>query len=144
MTIKDLLDENGEFLDHKAIAEKYGITVHFIEILGIQKAILHKWHKFLKEENNELDFIDWYTKLLNNTNITHYFYSKFNANDSLIYKIINLWSNIFNIEDIQRYNRNLYITSNVPKFRSFQYRFISHKIITNQDLHHFKIKTNDL
>ena len=48
------------------------------------------------------------------------------------------------MEKFQSYVRMIYTITNVPKFRSFQYRLLMSTVITNIDLKNFKIRSNDL
>ena len=47
-------------------------------------------------------------------------------------------------DELYRYFKNIYITTNIPKFRSFQYRLIHRAIITNVHLYKWRKISSDL
>ena len=48
------------------------------------------------------------------------------------------------MQEFQAAFHNLYKTSNIPKYRSFQYRLLHRAVITNVHLHRWKKRSDDL
>ncbi len=47
LQVRDILNENGEFLKHEELKQKYNITITFLQTIQVQKAFHHHGYKYL-------------------------------------------------------------------------------------------------
>ena len=147
--VHDIINENGEFLDHNEIKEKYGINCNFLEALQIRHSLPIAWRQMIRDRPVTLKirepFVNINTKTVPIQNIeSNIIYKKFieykyrkptcciKWNDTLTEPISEEeWSNIF---------QRPYLILRETKLQSLQYKTIHRIINCNKKLFDMKIK----
>ena len=47
--IRDILDANGEFMDHQSIKAKYGIKTNFLKVLQLRQSLPYTWRNTIND-----------------------------------------------------------------------------------------------
>ena len=89
----------------------------------------------------------WYELLLKKPNLSNFAYRRLQPDREYSQKITK-WeaeiAEVCNEEQFLKWCKNIYLTTNTPKLRSFQYRLIHRAIITNIHLYKWGKRENDL
>ena len=48
--VNDILNENGDFLSHTEISEKFGVRCHFLQALQIRQSLPLEWRRVIRSE----------------------------------------------------------------------------------------------
>ena len=145
--IEDLLKENGTFLSHKEVEEKFQICISWLHYSQIMTAIPTRWKNLLYTQEPETVLttkidIDVLTET---KKPTVYVYNMIIDNKIVnnVNKYKNKLANILEIEisvtEYYGYFKALYKLTNIVKLRNFQYRLLLGKIYTNDILSKWKI-----
>ena len=152
LKIKDILNDNGEFIDANTITFKYGIRVNFLEVLQIRQSIPYAWRNVLysvepSENYNELFYVEngkpkalskSYSKM-----IYWYFINKKPKTLNCIYKwqekyptlSDDCWAKIF---------KNSFRITKETKLQSLQYKIIHRVIMCKKKLNEMRILDSPL
>ena len=140
--IRDIVDENGEFIDFQQIRTQY-VGLSWLDYLGIQSAIPADWKQVLKtQRKDDLPATDWILKLCHkNAKVSRICYRLLNTSNDACTRSYNLWAEKIELRDVREISdcfRYIYKITNVSKLRSFQYRLLHNKIFCNDVLFHWK------
>ena len=87
-----------------------------------------------------------FEKLCTTTSIAKTVYMKFTSNTNVLTKPRTKWAKEFGkvitSEEFEQVYRNVHLTTNVAKFRSFQYRLLHRAVITNIQMAHWGLVKN--
>ena len=146
--IRDLINEHDEFLGWSQITQKLGIQVPFTEYYGIIQALPIHWKRWLKDNTKGAPYQDEIKLITNRKSVSQCCYHKINSDPTLFRNLSKRWSNSHDIEvtveHMEQAIRRLFVITNVPRLRSFQYRMLLKTTITNIQLHRFKIKETEM
>ncbi len=154
--LKDIINNQGKFLNHNSINQKYNVKPTFLDLIHIQSCIPKTWKMTLKHcsqlhKNLPIDNI---VKINNNVKTIAIITCK-----NIYWHIINLekhtpistkkWTeqypNVNNVEPHKwkRIFKMSFITVRGTKIQTFQYKIIHNIISCNQWLYNIKIKENN-
>ena len=147
MWVGQVLTEDGKILEQD-LKQIYGLN--FLQIHTLLRAIPNEYKEYPMTNDQGEATLSWYERCLQTSNLTATMYkSLVDFEDQNIYNKVEKWrvemgSDVFSYEAfIQSCNR-IYVTTNVPKLRSFQFRLLHRAIITNVHLFRWKIRSNNL
>ena len=139
------LYEQNKLISVREANERYGLN--YMQFYSLTQAIPSQWKTFLETRNlnNSLNF---YESMLQKKNLTSVVYKILQNKDGFSNEKIEKWrlELELGVEFRDMYIksfRDLYCVTNVPKFRSFQYRLLHRAIITNVHLKRWGILDND-
>ena len=145
VTVSDLMDDTGQFLSYEQVRSKKQKDFSFTELYAIHNAI--KCAKTCSQETDNQKVLDKLvpSNIVNNPRISNTLYKRYQADPNLLDSYVRRWQNSdfpnLDHSEILLIIRSINKITNVPKFRSFQYRFALGLIITNVELKKFKIKS---
>ena len=149
--VKDILDENANFMNHEAIKNKYGINTNFLETLQLRQALPYGWRNYISTANSKpiedsiltlynpkdkknsslltLKSKDVYWIILNAEN------SKFSP------KCISKWNKLYNFDDLdwKHIYRIPFSACRDTELQSFQYKLINRIIACRHWLYNLKV-----
>ena len=149
--IKDILDGNGQFMDHLSIQRKFNITCNFLQALQIRQSIPANWRHTLSQNYNDSAIItEPFFVNINNKLIP---ISESNTKDFYlphVYKrkryatCIQKWQNIYPTIDFQWEDvfTHPYKCGRKTRIQSFQYKILHRIINCNKKLFDMKILTS--
>ena len=136
------LFQAGEHISADEAQNHFGLN--FTQFYGILKAIPERWKNDIcnKTKTAELPF---YEHCLIKKNLARYVYKTLqNTKDRSYPKAIKWFEQVgINVDDYIKSFARIYKITNVPKYRSFQYRLLHRAIILNTHLKHWKLIEND-
>ena len=144
------LYENNRLISVKQAKEMFGLN--YMQLYSLSQAIPSKWKTYM-ESNNQKPKQNFYEFMLQKPNITGYVYRLLQSQKPICENKAEKWEKelYVDIECLVDFNalytksfRDLYCITNVPKYRSFQYRLLHRAIITNIHLVHWNAAENDL
>ena len=138
--IQDLY-QNGNLLSVKIVADRYGLTV--MEFNGLISAVPVYIRNMAKQER-PTDLAPTHTPALTSRKI----YQFLTSQENVLGPKVDKWKAELNREidnaTFLQNCKNIYKVTNIPRYRSFQYRLLSRAIITNVHLKHWNLlQTND-
>ena len=138
------LYEEGRLISVKTAYQRFDIN--YLELHSLISAIPAHTKKTLSM-GKPTQIRSMYSDCLDKKHITKYVYLLLNQVEPPLEKI-EKWNICLHIDlSIQDYYamfNNVYIITNVPKYRSFQYRLLHHALITNIQLRRWGIKQTEL
>ena len=147
--VRDLLDENFEFLTFQEISEHFGPCMTWLEFEQLKAALPPRWRTLLKtqlpDETLERPHIE---KLMTLKKPVAYFYEyivRLDEFEVLFPYLVRFQQYVVSISMREYCNlfKNVYKITNVVKLRNFQYRLLLFKIFSNRHLYHWKIRVTD-
>ena len=124
--------------------QQYG--VNFVEYNSLIQAIPKEWRDYFCNLNVQqiLPVIpNNYDNVVNKPGISSFIYKNINNTDDKIMDKRSAWlvelQTAISIETFWGYFKSIYVTTNVNKYRSFQYRLMARGLVTNIKLHMWKI-----
>ncbi len=138
--IRDLLDEQGQFLNHIQLYEKYGINCNFLQVLQIRQCLPSHWrqniyrcNKKLQENSNLCVKIDNRLKMidvLKCKDFYWYFIDKEKSTPRCQTKWCESFPELKDVDDSvwERIYKMPYIVSRETKLQSFHFRVV-HRIL---------------
>ena len=140
--IKNLLNDNGEIMNYNEFVDKYGNIMNYVLFYGLLSAIPAEWKQIIRNKVRTESKNGKQIDLFKNKNISKLVYNRLIENQDLTYVKskfeINFETNI-NIDDYQKSFLSLYKVTTSTKLRSFQYRLLQSGLVTNKQLHKWKI-----
>ncbi len=143
--MKDIVHDDGRFLSHDEIHNRYGNCITQMQYNSLISCIPKAWKDCLKgaDNKNKKSKIEVISKLP--SVCKHIYMHLINAKCKEPVKSQTKWNlslglNITNWENI--YN-NIFLSTVCTKFRDFQFRLLHRSITTNKKLVIMKISTND-
>ena len=152
--VRDLMDDDGAFLDCEQIGLKYGIRCNFLNVLQLRQSLPLQWRQVLSRQNIPCKTYDNNEILLHvsssmitlmkcDTNKFYWFFTKKKLqNPTAVLRwnesyqdISEEWENIFKLS---------FKTVRETKLQSFQYRIIHRSITCNKKLHDMKMKATPI
>ena len=152
--IKDLLDDQGSFMDHSSIHRTFGIQCNFLESLQIRHGIPLTWRGLLTRHENQCancDIVDDVYVRINNKKVpisqseTKLFYQYFIAEKSQLPVCIEKWKEIYPEIKNEEWNeifKHPFRITRETKLQTFQYKIIHRIINCNKKLYDMKIKND--
>ena len=135
----DDLYENGVLLSMRSAMTKFGLSLMDYNILVT--AIPREW-KGTRDKDTS-----FYQELMEKKSISQTVYRLLSSDFSLIERKREKWEHdlcrSFPIKEFCQHFRRVYVTTNVPKLRSFQFRLLHRAIIVNKHLHLWKRRPDD-
>ncbi len=146
--IKDLVDDNYNFLTYNALCIKYNLNVPFTSYWGIIDAIDNKLKGVLKGKINPgKAYTCNYEKMLHKQLGSRFYYMEFIKDEQPTSDMAEKWGNMLNRniprDEICKILKNIKITTLSTKLRSFQLRLLHCAITTNEKLFKWKILDSD-
>ena len=146
--IGDILDGQDNFMSWHHFIQKHQFQPPFTEYQGLLSAIPKHWKNKIKMGIEITSEKTNYLEIWQNANQKiKLIYRKINQNDALLHDINSKWQITFpnsTEKELQKCITNIFIITNYPKYRAFQYRLILKAIITNQHLYRYKITNTSL
>ena len=137
---------NGELISAKEAKQLFKLEI--LELNQLCSAIPRKWIYQLKNGQNCCN-VSKYDELINRKNLARYAYNQLIENESPAIKLISRWANDLGTtseeitDDFYQQLKAIMSVSNVPKFRSFQYRLLNRALIFKSHLHRWNITEDD-
>ena len=135
------LFHQGKLITFKEAERQYGLT--YIELYAIFTA--------LPKHLRQIEPSEWqsnYAQLLDVKNITQKVYHTCTRMEDIVNKTKNKWEQELNFswsnKDFNTEIRNIYRVTNIPKFRSFQYRIMHRALVLNTHLQKWGLRENNL
>jgi len=157
--INDLLNENGDFLSHDNIRDKYNIECSFLEMLQLRQSIPLQWRALLKhcqKDKMEPEGIlnkDGKVKSLKNLSSKEIYWELITLKKTSIPKCIIKWHETFNevfilsdsvIHMWKQIFKLPFQTCEETQLQSFQFKILHRIIACNHWLHIINIKDSPL
>ena len=144
-TVRDLV-QNGSFISDQEAQSLYGLST--MEYNTILCAIPYKTKCFAKSDKlRGRSDVGIVADVLLSDCTSRIFYQKGHVTDKLLQKKCEQWhaeiGYVMQEEEFCKRIRDIYIITNVPKYRSFQYRLMYRAIITNIQLNHWGMVDSD-
>ena len=147
LKMKDVVNENGEFLTHEEMERKFKIKIVYLNYLSLRAAVPEQWMRLLQVET-DLKFKNWFEHFRNMGKVVKMAYQELNKDENLLYDVWIRWRNCefpeIELLELLEAVRAVYKQTIVPKLRAFQYHFLLRTIYTNTHLKRFNIKQTDL
>ena len=150
MRVRDLLDQENNFLPYQKMVDKVGRVFPFTDLYSIQSAIQKKWKSLLKQDTSNEQSQTLIENLRSQKNVTKFLYRSLKADTNLLKDHVQRWNNDdqaflhLTAEELALKICKIRKITNVTKLRSFQYRFSLKAIITNCHLFRYGIKQDNL
>ena len=145
--IKDLII-GGRFIKFQEIKTMFPqCQLTLMQFNSLMSAIPQRWKRCLVSEieNEEASQIQ---HLAVKPKWTQYTYSQLNVSEDYIHRIAQMWSSKLETqvtdEDLTRSFNNIGHTTNIVKYRSFQYRLLNNIIFLNDRLKHLALSETNL
>ena len=144
------LFENKEFKSHELIHQQYGLTC--MRYNSLKEAIPKEWKLFFRD-NHLLRFSPQMPSLYDNmllcTNFSKNYYKYMEEDVMLLHNKYLGWRKEVSdftesLIDFGKEFNKIYKTTNITKYRDFQYRLLQRGLITNIHLFKWKIRESDL
>ena len=140
------LYKNRTTISVRSAASEYGLGM--MQYNSLVSALPREFKKFFQ---NQKEYIEqkhhFYELSCVRANLTSHAYSAFAEDTGRIAEKSRKWENVFGSSfDTQEYLsclKEIYCTTNIPKYRSFQYRLMQRALITNVQLHRWNKKDDD-
>ena len=131
------LYESNELISMEQACERYNLN--FVQYHSIIAVIPQQWKDELSTTRMRPPHTV-YHQLMNKKKVSAHIYCETTEESQVIENLLNRWQKEIpvNRESLQEAFRAIYVTSNSPKLRSFQYRLVHRAIITNTKLYQWK------
>ena len=129
------LFNNGTFKSERLLKQEFGLSV--MQSNSLRVSIPKQWITYLRSNNGDTG-IHNYDIVCDQTNLSTRIYNHLIFNDSVLRKLCDKWS--VELGYTVEYNSlsdtfsDIYKTTNISKYRSFQYRLLHRALITNIQL----------
>ena len=130
-----------------SIAEaKEKFDLNYLEFHALMAAIPQNVKEHCRINREENDYRSLFSECLDKAHLSQYAYNELikKKEDTKTPKIKNKWEEkinaTFGLCDFYRAVRNIYLYTNVPKLRSFQYRLLQRALVFNKDLYRWNMK----
>ena len=137
---------NAKVISVRQAFQDFGLN--FLDFHAIITAIPNEIkNKIIK--NKDQPYVSNYAKCLDKSNLSSWVYGQIISvkDSSQLVKTKDKWetkiSRPISTEDFYKKVSNIYVISNIPRYRSFQYRLMNRAIVLNKDLKQWKIKASD-
>ena len=145
------LFKDQEFKPHKLIWEQFGLTT--LRYNTLKTALPTEWKNYFME-HHETQFLPMlphnYDRCLTQGNLSSTIYNHINGNHHLLINKLKKWTEELGEElweDTSQYAASINSTNkitNVPKYRSFQYRTMHRALVTNIHLNMWNMTTTNM
>ena len=146
----DQLFERGFFLSNESAKERFGITI--MEYNALKSAIPQDWINYLKKNSMKSEPKKpkklFYESAVNNVALSRQVYKALLSDgENVLEELCIKWAMdldfIIDIETIRSAFKDIYLVTNVPKYRSFQYPILHRSLVTNTHLFKWNKREND-
>ena len=139
----DQLLSGDKLIDRQEALEWYGLN--FVELLSI-------YHAYISAKEPEVEDCEetcnTYENAVLRKDLTKYVYTKLCTIEGLLENKAISWMQDFEMyfdsDMLVQSIKNIYVTTNCSKYRSFQYRLLQRSVITNVHLHHWRKRETNL
>ena len=149
--IHDIIHNNGDFLSHTEIQNKYNVQCNFLNVLQLRQSIPIKWRQLLREENTLCNITEECHLTINNTQTDiktlkckdYYwmFVEKNKQRPTCLEKWSEFYPEMYNEDRLwQNLFRQPFKITRETKLQSFQYRILHRIVPCNKWLYNLKIK----
>lgn len=150
-TIQDLLNENDKFMSFPEFVQKYGNCTDWLSYRGLISAIPKKWKEHIRQNIYDFETDPGYQLAFETITVksTKSFYMNLIENKNLMRKNYQKWRDKLGADVVLTYEqymdcfKNLFKLSVLPKYQSFQYRFLHRAIFLNKQLKIWKLSDTD-
>ena len=154
--IKDILDDNGEFMNHQNIKARYGIETNFLEVLQLRQSLPYTWRntinntRRLQLDSMPLNLYDSKTKqnisILNMKAKDVYWILLDKQSANITPKCVKKWTEAFGFEDIdwQHIYKIPFWSCRETELQSFQYKIVNRIIACRHWLFNLKVVSSPL
>ena len=145
--IRDIIDNNGTFLDSEQIYQQFGIRVNFLEVLQIRKSLPYEWRRIIERTSNLSDMnepcFSYKGKVIqiskaNSKTAYLYFRESINKVPTCIRKWIEYFPHLDEKAQRDNFTRTFLMTKET-KLQSFQYKILHRYIHCRKKLHEMTI-----
>ena len=134
------LFQNDKPISVCSASELFGLT--WIEYHGIMDAIPNQWRRHINGEH-ESEVEMKYSQAVQRKDITSWAYKQLSYQTGMLLRKAEIWTGVLGVLISNQYLvecvRNIDWITNVPKLRSFQYKLRQGALVTNVQLHRWKI-----
>ena len=127
---------------------QYLFGMNYMDLLSLDAAIPEQWKREV-EESNPREPDTMYHKCIRKKDLAAFIYAELNRSvGNQVYLKYSKWIEEINLdvsnEQFMKCFKAIYVTTNVPKMRSFQYRLLHRAVVTNKHLYQWGITTDNL
>ena len=149
--IKDLLLENGQFMDYNFFCQTFHIQIPFTKYFGLISSIPISWKRVLQntEEDIDADLKKNVDIILNISKVPKEVYK--DLIKTVLKRpttVIEKWNTDLNknipTEEWSKYFRNIYQISKATEHQVFQFKLLHRIITTNEDLYRWGLTESEL
>lgn len=146
-TIRDLLSEEGKFLDFDALKQKYDVNINFIFYLGIISAIPKTWKQIIRTHFNthqhamarDIAIIEIQNGVFKKENATKFIYTCLTHNKAMVATAPKIkWETTLSVRLTEEQWQNIFVSNHYAvidnKLRYLQYRVLHRTLTTNRTL----------
>ena len=135
------LFENGVLISCKKAWDTYNLDV--MTFNAIVSALPRHWKEYYRQDK-KINCKTLYERCKVKSNLASYVYKMLNENESTVSQKAQKWSEKLGRQidpgEMRSQFKTVYVTTNEPKLRSFQYRLLHNAIVTNKRLYQWKVK----
>ena len=131
-----------------ATTAKEQFDLNFVELNALVEAVPRTWVINAKQGETPIGNVKLERLITPKTNISRVVYQELTTDYSALTQKANLWNVDLNldmsIDDFLKHFTRLFVTTNIPKLRSFQFRILHRAIVLNSHLFHWKIRNDNM
>ena len=141
------LFEDGQIITYEQAKRMYGLN--FMQTQGLLSAIPKQWRNEMIEATGATTSKTFYDECLEKPKLSSFIYNELITDSGVGIKLWK-WAETLNISPddlsarLHKCFRVIYGCTNVPKLRSFQYRLLHFGLVTNVQLHKWKMREDAL
>ncbi len=144
--VGDFLNNNNEFMSYEEFNNKHNNVLNFLEYYGIITAIPASMKNVIRTELYDGNVPESnYSKMIQKSLSSQYYYNEFIANGKILEKVTNRWENTFdlpmNTKDFSKLFVEIKVITLSTKHRSFLYTLLHQATVTNVRLLEWKMHT---
>ena len=147
--VNQLYNSEGRVKAIVTLAREFGMSI--MELNSIVTALPTAWRDFFRE-NAKASYLPIrphvYDQAVQNCKLSATIYKEFVENPFCCLNKQQKWEQTLETQislyEFTKMCNDIYTITNIPKYRSFQYRLLQHSLITNVHLHEWKISETDL
>ena len=144
--VSQIIDQNNKLIDYAVAQDNFGLN--FIQLLSLYHAYINAVDfEYLNDAPSGLD-ISYYEVCLQKRSLSQFVYLGLINNCGMLENKAAKWTEELEIliteESLYQVINCIYKSTNVSKYRDFQYRLLHRAIITNVHLKHWKMRDDNL
>ncbi len=146
--IRDIVNENNEFLSYNELCRKYGNVIDWVRYYGLIAAIPQDYKNIIRNEDfNDIELATFHDNLIKKDLTSRDIYFKFITCDDSLTKIAEKWEeklqSPINTDFMSEVFAKIKIMTLSTKLRSFHFRLLRNVIFTNDKLKSWNLVASD-